>query len=193
MSKSIVLIAVLAILVFLGIGSYNALVTAEEGVNEAWGQVNTAYQRRADLIPNLVNTVKGAAAFEEETLTAVVEARSRATSINLTADALNDPQALRNFEEAQGALRSSLSRLLVVAENYPQLQATQAFRDLQVQLEGTENRISTERNRFNTVVRGYNTSIRRFPTSIMAGLFGFQTKAYFEAAEGSEQAPTVQF
>jgi LemA protein len=192
MSKWIA-IALVAVLGIWGMSSYNALVTAEEGVNEAWGQVNTAYQRRADLIPNLVNTVKGAANFEESTLTAVVEARSRATSINLTADALNDPQALRNFEEAQGALRSSLSRLLVVAENYPQLQATQAFRDLQVQLEGTENRISTERNRFNTVVRGYNTSIRRFPTSIMAGLFGFPTKAYFEASEGAEQAPTVQF
>jgi len=186
-------IAVLAVTALWGMSSYNSLVTSEEGVNEAWGQVNTTYQRRADLIPNLVNTVRGAANFEEQTLTAVIEARSRATSINLTADALNDPQALRNFEEAQGALRSSLSRLLVVAENYPQLQATQAFRDLQVQLEGTENRISTERNRFNTVVRGYNTQIRRFPSSLMAGLLGFSTKAYFEAAEGAEQAPTVQF
>lgn len=192
MSKWIA-IAIVAILALWGMSSYNTLVTAEEGVNEAWGQVNTAYQRRADLIPNLVNTVKGAANFEEETLTAVVEARSRATSINLTADALNDPQALRNFEEAQGALRSSLSRLLMVAENYPVLQATQAFRDLQVQLEGTENRISTERNRFNTVVRGYNTQIRRFPTSLMAAIFGFSTKAYFEASEGADQAPTVQF
>jgi LemA protein len=186
-------IAVLAVTALWGMSSYNSLVTSEEGVNEAWGQVNTTYQRRADLIPNLVNTVRGAANFEEQTLTAVIEARSRATSINLTADALNDPQALRNFEEAQGALQSSLSRLLVVAENYPQLQATQAFRDLQVQLEGTENRISTERNRFNTVVRGYNTQIRRFPSSLMAGLLGFSTKAYFEAAEGAEQAPTVQF
>ena len=186
-------IAVLAVTALWGMSSYNSLVTSEEGVNEAWGQVNTTYQRRADLIPNLVNTVRGAANFEEQTLTAVIEARSRATSINLTADALNDPQALRNFEEAQGALRSSLSRLLVVAENYPQLQATQAFRDLQVQLEGTENRISTERNRFNTVVRGYNTQIRRFPSSLMARLLGFSTKAYFEAAEGAEQAPTVQF
>lgn len=192
MSKWIA-IAVVAVIALWGMSSYNSLVTAEEGVNEAWGQVNTAYQRRADLIPNLVNTVRGAANFEESTLTAVVEARSRATSINLTADALNDPQALRNFEEAQGALRSSLSRLLVVAENYPQLQATQAFRDLQVQLEGTENRISTERNRFNTVVRGYNTQIRRFPTSLLAGISGFSTKAYFEASEGAEQAPTVQF
>lgn len=192
MSKWIA-IAVVAIIALWGMSSYNSLITAEEGVNEAWGQVNTAYQRRADLIPNLVNTVRGAANFEESTLTAVVEARSRATSINLTADALNDPQALRNFEEAQGALRSSLSRLLVVAENYPQLQATQAFRDLQVQLEGTENRISTERNRFNTVVRGYNTQIRRFPSSVMAYIFGFSTKAYFEASEGAEQAPTVQF
>jgi len=192
MSKWIA-IAVVAVIALWGLSSYNSLVTAEEGVNEAWGQVNTAYQRRADLIPNLVNTVRGAANFEESTLTAVVEARSRATSINLTADALNDPQALRNFEEAQGALRSSLSRLLVVAENYPQLQATQAFRDLQVQLEGTENRISTERNRFNTVVRGYNTQIRRFPTSLLAGISGFSTKAYFEASEGAEQAPTVQF
>lgn len=192
MSKWIALGVVLLLLLW-GMSINNNLVTAEEGVNEAWGQVNTAYQRRADLIPNLVNTVRGAADFEQETLTAVIDARSRATSIQLTADALNDPQAVARFQEAQAGLQSSLSRLLVVAENYPQLQATQAFRDLQVQLEGTENRISTERNRFNTTVRAYNTQLRQFPRNLIAGLIGFEQKAYFEAAEGSDQVPTVQF
>ncbi len=192
MSKWIAL-GVFILLLLWGMSINNSLVTAEEGVNEAWGQVNTAYQRRADLIPNLVNTVRGAANFEQETLTAVIDARSRATSIQLSADALNDPQAVARFQEAQAGLQSSLSRLLVVAENYPQLQATQAFRDLQVQLEGTENRISTERQRFNTTVRTYNTQLRQFPRNLMAGLLGFEQKAYFEAAEGSEQAPTVQF
>jgi LemA protein len=192
MSKWIAL-GVLVLLVLWGMSINNSLVTAEEGVNEAWGQVNTAYQRRADLIPNLVNTVRGAADFEQQTLTDVIDARSRATSIQLSADALNDPQAVARFQEAQAGLQSSLSRLLVVAENYPQLQATQAFRDLQVQLEGTENRISTERNRFNTTVRTYNTQLRQFPRNLIAGLIGFEQKAYFEAAEGSEQAPTVQF
>ncbi len=192
MSKWIAL-GVFVLLLLWGMSINNNLVTAEEGVNEAWGQVNTAYQRRADLIPNLVNTVRGAADFEQETLTAVIDARSRATSIQLSADALNDPQAVARFQEAQAGLQSSLSRLLVVAENYPQLQATQAFRDLQVQLEGTENRISTERNRFNTTVRTYNTQLRQFPRNLIAGLIGFEQKAYFEAAEGSEQAPTVQF
>lgn len=192
MAKWIALGAVV-VLLFWGMSINNGLVTAEERVNEAWGQVNTAYQRRADLIPNLVNTVKGAANFEQETLTAVIDARSKASSIQLTADALNDPNAVKAFEEAQAGLRSSLSRLMVVAENYPQLQATQAFRDLQVQLEGTENRISTERNRFNTVVREYNTQLRQFPRNIIAGIIGFDQKPYFEAAAGSEQAPTVQF
>ncbi len=192
MGKWIALGAVL-VLVFWGMSINNSLVTAEEGVNEAWAQVNTAYQRRADLIPNLVNTVKGAANFEQETLTAVIEARSKASSIQLTADALKDPVAVKAFQDAQAGLRSSLSRLMVVAENYPQLQATQAFRDLQVQLEGTENRISTERNRFNTTVRTYNTQLRQFPRNIIAGLIGFDQKAYFEAAEGSDQAPTVNF
>lgn len=192
MAKWIALGAVLVLLLW-GMSINNNLVTAEERVNEAWGQVNTAYQRRADLIPNLVNTVKGAANFEQETLTAVIDARSKASSIQLTADALNDPNAVKAFEEAQAGLRSSLSRLMVVAESYPQLQATQAFRDLQVQLEGTENRISTERNRFNTVVRDYNTALRQFPRNIIAGIIGFDQKPYFEAAAGSEQAPTVQF
>ncbi len=186
-------IALVVVLGFMGVSTNNRLVTLEEGVNEAWGQVQTVYQRRADLIPNLVETVKGAANFEQETLTAVIDARSRATSIQLTADALNDPEAVRAFQEAQDGLRSSLSRLMVVAENYPTLQATQSFRDLQVQLEGTENRISTERNRFNTTVRDYNTALRRFPTSLMAGLLGFDEKPYFEAAEGSDAAPAVQF
>lgn len=162
-------------------------------MDEAWGFVQSQYERRADLIPNLVATVRGAADFESETLEAVVNARSQATSIQLTADALNDPNAFQRFQEAQTQLSGALSRLLVTVERYPELQANQNFRDLQVQLEGTENRISTERNRFNTAVREYNTVIRMFPSNLMAGLLGFETYSYFEASAGSENAPTVEF
>ncbi|MFO7800211.1 MAG: LemA family protein, partial [Rhodohalobacter sp.] len=162
-------------------------------VNQAWAQVENQYQRRADLIPNLVSTVRGAANFEQETITQVIEARSRATSINLEAGDLNDPQALQQFDQAQQQLSGALSRLLVTVERYPELTATQNFRDLQTQLEGTENRISTERMRFNRAAQEYNTSIRRFPANMVAGIFGHEQKAYFEAIAGAEQAPEVSF
>lgn len=183
----------LAVVVIWGISSQRSFVAQQERVDEAWGFVQSQYERRADLIPNLVATVRGAADFESETLEAVVNARSQATSIQLTADALNDPNAFQRFQEAQTQLSGALSRLLVTVERYPELQANQNFRDLQVQLEGTENRISTERNRFNTAVRGYNTVIRMFPSNLMAGLLGFETYSYFEASAGSENAPTVEF
>ena len=176
-----------------GCGTYNSLVAEEENVNASWADVQSAYQRRADLIPNLVNTVKGAANFEQETLSAVTNARARATSINLSADDLSDPAKLQQFQEAQAGLGGALGRLLVVAENYPQLQATEGFRDLQVQLEGTENRINVARTRYNDAVRIYNTKIRSFPAAIFAGLFGHSRRPPFEADPGAEQAPTVDF
>ena len=193
---AIVLIVIVLILGFggcAGVGTYNRLVSLDEGVERSWGDVQTQYQRRADLIPNLVNTVKGAANFEQETLEAVTNARARATSINLSADDLNDPAKMQQFQAAQAELGQSLGRLLVVAENYPQLQATQAFRDLQVQLEGTENRITVARRDYNASVQGYNTSVRRFPASLFAGMFGFDRRASFEADPGSERAPEVSF
>ncbi|HAC14487.1 MAG TPA: LemA family protein [Bacteroidetes bacterium] len=184
---------IIAVVVFWGISSQRSFVEQQERVDEAWGFVQSQYERRADLIPNLVATVRGAADFESETLEAVINARSQATSIQLTSDALNDPNAFQRFQEAQNQLTGALSRLLVTVERYPELQANQNFRDLQVQLEGTENRISTERNRFNTAVREYNTEIRKFPSNLMAGLLGFDTYSYFEASAGSENAPTVEF
>jgi LemA protein len=183
----------LAVVVTWGISSQRSFVEQQERVDEAWGFVQSQYERRADLIPNLVATVRGAADFESETLEAVINARSQATSIQLTADALNDPNAFQRFQEAQNQLTGALSRLLVTVERYPELQANQNFRDLQVQLEGTENRISTERNRFNSAVREYNTVIRKFPSNLMAGLLGYETYNYFEASAGSENAPTVEF
>lgn len=186
-------IGILAFIVIYAVSLNNSLITKEEGVNQAWAQVENQYQRRADLVPNLVSTVRGAANFEQETITQVIEARSRATSINLEAGDLDDPQALQQFDQAQQQLGSALSRLLVTVERYPELTATQNFRDLQSQLEGTENRISTERMRFNRAAQEYNTSIRRFPASMIAGIFGHQQKAYFEAVEGAEQAPEVSF
>lgn len=191
--KTIVGLGVIALLVIFGISSYNNLVQKQETVNQAWAQVENQYQRRSDLVPNLVNTVKGAANFEQETLTQVIEARSRATSIQVTADDLNDPQKLEQFRQAQSQLSGALSRLLVTVEKYPELQANKNFRDLQVQLEGTENRIATERMRFNEAVQSYNTSIRTFPNSIFAGIFGFDNKAYFEADEGAQDVPEVNF
>jgi LemA protein len=176
-----------------GCGSYNTLVSMDEGVENAWGNVQTQYQRRADLIPNLVNTVKGAAEFEQGTLESVTNARARATQINLSVEDLNDPAKLREFQEAQSELGRALGRLLAVSENYPQLRATEAFRDLQVQLEGTENRINTARRDFNNAVQDYNTSVRQFPTNVIAGAFGFSRKSPFEAEEGAQDAPTVQF
>lgn len=191
--KAIIFAVILGLLVFLGISTNNGLVEREENVESAWAQVENQYQRRADLIPNLVNTVRGAADFEQETLTAVINARSQATSINVTAADLNDPAKIQQFQEAQQQLSGALSRLLVSVERYPELKANNNFRDLQAQLEGTENRISTERMRFNNAAQGYNTSIRKFPTSIIASMGGFERKAYFEAEAGSEQAPNVDF
>jgi len=192
-AKIWILLGVFALLVFFGININNGLVSSEEQVNGAWAQVENQYQRRADLIPNLVNTVRGAADFESETLTEVIEARSRATSINVNASDLNNPEAFQQFQEAQGQLSGALSRLLVTVERYPELQANQNFRDLQAQLEGTENRISTERMRFNQAAQSYNTQIRKFPTSLFASMLGFEQKQYFQADEGSQEAPTVDF
>jgi len=181
-----------AILVMSGCGTYNTLVTKDETVENAWGKVQSAYQRRADLIPNLVNTVKGAADFEQETLSAVMEARSRATSINIDAGNVT-PEKIKQFQQAQGALSSSLGRLLAVSENYPQLRATANFTELQAQLEGTENRIKVARDNYNDAVTVYNTTVRRFPAALFAGLFGFDRKGLFEAEAGAQNAPTVEF
>ncbi len=172
--------------------SYNSMVTLEEGVTGAWSNVESQYQRRADLIPNLVSTVKGYAEHESQTLTAVIEARANATKVTLNVDQLNE-QSLAKFNQVQGELSSALSRLMAVSESYPDLKANQNFLDLQAQLEGTENRIATERKRFNDTVKEYNTTIRRFPKNLMASMFGFETKAYFEASEGAENAPAVEF
>lgn len=192
-AKYLIGLGVVLLFIFYGISVNNGLVEREEGVEGAWAQVENQYQRRADLVPNLVNTVKGAANFEQETLTSVIEARSKATSINVSADDLNDPSKIAQFQEAQAQLSGALSRLLVTVERYPELKANNNFRDLQSQLEGTENRISTERKRFNDAAQSYNTSIRKFPASIIASIGGFDKKAYFEADEGAAQAPTVDF
>jgi LemA protein len=186
-----VLVLILGVLVMLGVGGYNRLVGLDEAVDSAWAQVENVYQRRADLIPNLVATVKGAADFEQETLNQVVEARARVGQINFSE--APDAAQLQQFQAAQDSLSSALSRLLVVVERYPELKAVQAFRDLQVQLEGTENRIAVERNRYNEVARDFNTVRRSFPTVFIANFFGFEPKAYFEATEGAEAPPTVEF
>lgn len=191
----IILIAVLLVLFLMGrwfVGTRNGLVVRDESVKTAWSQVENVYQRRADLIPNLVETVKGVASFERETFTAVAEARSKVNNINL-AGVLDDPQKFQQFQASQGQLSSALSRLMVVVERYPDLKANQNFLNLQAQLEGTENRISVERRRFNEAAQGYNTAIRLFPASIVAGMGGFSARAYFEAQAGAEQAPEVQF
>jgi len=193
---TITLLIVVLLVVFggcVGCNTYNSLVGLDEQVEQAWANVETNYQRRADLIPNLVNTVRGAADFEQETLESVTNARARATSINLTTDDLSDPNRLQQFQEAQTQLSGALGRLLVVAENYPQLRATEAFRDLQAQLEGTENRIAVSRRDYNEVTRRYNTQVRQFPTSIIAGLTGFDRRTLFEADAGAEDAPVVDF
>ncbi|MBX2892930.1 MAG: LemA family protein [Saprospiraceae bacterium] len=172
--------------------TYNKLGPMEEGVKKAWSQVENQYQRRADLIPNLVNTVKGYANFEQETLQKVVEARASATQVKIDVGDLTE-ENIRRYEQAQQGLSGALGRLLAVAENYPDLKANQSFLDLQKQLEGTENRISVERKNFNEAVEGYNAYIRRFPTNMIAGMFGFSKKGYFQAAPGSEKAPEVKF
>lgn len=196
MKKGIIVIIILAVLALIlyasGKGSYNNMVARREAVNAQWANVENQYQRRADLIPNLVATVKGYAEHEQATLTAVIEARSKATAIQLNADQLT-PEAMQQYQAAQGEIGSALSRLMAVAEAYPDLKANQNFRDLQVQLEGTENRISTERRKFNETAQSYNQYIQQFPRLIFAKMFNFDPIAYFAAAEGAETAPTVQF
>jgi len=196
MKKSWIILAIVAVLIILLYVSvkntYNRMVQKGEFVTEQWSNVENVYQRRSDLIPNLVNTVKGYADFEQETLTQVIEARSRATSVTVDANNLN-PAMINQFQEAQAGLSSALSRLLVVIERYPDLKANQNFLELQAQLEGTENRIAVERRKFNEVARDYNTFIKQFPRNIYASIFNFESKAYFEAEEGASEAPEVQF
>lgn len=193
MKKStLIIIAVLVLLAVWGVTGYNGLVTMEENVSNQWSNVETQYQRRADLIPNLVSTVKGYASHERETLESVMQARSQATQIKVNADDLT-PQKLAEYQQAQGAVTSALGKLLAVSERYPDLKANQNFLELQAQLEGTENRINVARTNFNNTAKEFNTAIRRFPKNILAGLFGFEKRAYFEAAEGAEQAPKVEF
>lgn len=187
-----IVIAVVAVLFFWTKNVYNGMVTKDEGVKSAWSQVENQYQRRMDLIPNLVNTVKGYASHEKETLEGVVQARAEATKTTIDPSNLNE-ESLRKFQAAQGELSSALSRLMVVLERYPDLKANENFKELQAQLEGTENRISVERKRFNEVAQGYNTYIRQFPNTILSGMFGFQQKAYFSAEAGAEKAPKVEF
>jgi len=192
-SMTLLLIVITLPLLFSGCG-YNKMVTLDEGVNAAWAQVENVYQRRMDLIPNLVETVKGYAAHEQDTFTELAEARSRAGGVmNIDEDLLNDPEAFARFQQTQDSLGSALQRLLMVTENYPDLKANQNFLALQDQLEGTENRIAVERMRFNEAVRAYNTTIRRFPQSIIANMTGFDKKPYFESAAGAEVAPEVKF
>ena len=193
MKKAIIIVvAVVAIVVIWCITGYNSLVGMEENVNNQWANVETQYQRRSDLIPNLVNTVKGYAAHEQETLEGVVEARSKATQIKVDPQNLT-PEKLAEYQQAQGQLATALGKLLAITENYPDLKANQNFQELQAQLEGTENRITVARKNFNDAAREFNTSIRRFPKNILAGLFGFDKRTYFEAQEGAETAPSVEF
>lgn len=193
MKKStIILIAVIAIVAIWGVSAYNGLVKMDESVNTAWSNVENQYQRRADLIPNLVNTVKGYAAHEKETFEAVVSARSKATQMTIDPENLT-PEKLQQYQKAQGEIGAALGRLLAITENYPELKANENFKELQAQLEGTENRISVERRNFNEMARTYNTSIRTFPKSILAGMFGFDKRPYFEAEEGANKAPEVKF
>ena len=193
MKKSIIIIiAVVAVIVIWAVSMYNGLVTMDESVNSQWANVETQYQRRADLIPNLVNTVKGYASHEKETLEGVVEARSKATQMQVNANDLT-PEKLAEYQKAQGAVTSALGKLLAITENYPDLKANQNFLELQAQLEGTENRINVARTNFNNAAQAYNTAIRRFPKSLFASMFGFDKHAYFEASEGTETAPTVSF
>ena len=188
----IILLAVVAVLVFSMCGSYNTTIKKDESVKAAWSQVENQYQRRSDLIPNLVNTVKGYANFEQQTLEAVVSARASATQMKVDPNNLT-PEAIQRFEQAQQGLSGALGRLLMVTENYPDLKANQNFLDLQKQLEGTENRIAVERKNFNETVQDFNAYIRRFPTNLLVGVFGFSPKGYFQAQPGSEKAPEVKF
>ncbi|MEO7961836.1 MAG: LemA family protein [Ginsengibacter sp.] len=187
-----VILAIVVVLVFLGCGSYNSLVGQDEAVKNSWNKVQSDYQRRADLIPNLVNTVKGEANFERGTLNDVINARAKATSMQINPDNLSQ-ENIDKFQQAQSQLSGSLSRLLVTVEQYPNLRANDAFRNLQAQLEGTENRIKVSRNDFNDAVRTYNTKVRSFPTNLFAGIMGFSPRQGFTADPGSENAPTVDF
>ena len=193
MKKStIIVLVIVAVVAIWGITGYNGLVKADEALNTAWSNVENQYQRRADLIPNLVNTVKGYAEHEKETLDAVVAARTRATQVTVDAENLT-PEKLQEYQKIQNEVGAALGRLLAVAEAYPDLKANTNFLELQAQLEGTENRISVERRNFNEAAKSYNTSIRTFPRSILAGMFGFEKRPYFEAQKGMENAPVVQF
>jgi LemA protein len=194
-TKNLTLLVVVIFILLLGgcgCNGYNNMVKLDETVKSQWGNVQSEYQRRSDLIPNLVNTVKGAANFEQQTLVQVMDARAKATQVKIDANNLS-PEKIAEFQQAQGQVSSSLSRLLVTVEKYPDLTATQNFRDLQAQLEGTENRIKVARNDFNGTVQEYNSTIRRFPNNLFAGMFGFATKGYFQSEPGSEKAPDVKF
>lgn len=194
-SKNLVLIVIIGAILLLGgcgCGGYNKMVGLDQNVKGKWGNVQSEYQRRSDLIPNLVNTVKGAANFEQETLTKVIEARANATKVNINADDLS-PEKLAQFQQAQGEVSSALSRLLVTVERYPELKANQNFLNLQSQLEGTENRIKVSRNDFNTAVQDYNTVVKSFPTVLYAGMLGFKEKGFFAADPGADRAPDVNF
>ena len=198
--NTIIILAIVGLLVLLaigiigcGTGMYNKLVQLDEGVNQSWSQVQNQYQRRYDLIPNLVETVRGYAEHEQGVFSQVAEARASVGKLVMTPEILNNPQTFQRFQEAQAGLTSALSRLLAVAENYPQLKANENFLQLQSQLEGTENRIAVARNHYNDVVQAYNTTVRTFPTAMFAGMFGFSQKAYFQAEPGSEKAPRVEF
>jgi LemA protein len=191
----LVLAGVVALTGLTCASSYNGLVALDQAVSAQWAQVENVYQRRADLVPNLVETVKGAANFEKDTLTQVTEARAQVGKITVGKEVVNDPQALKRFQQAQDQLSSALGRLLVVSERYPELRATQNFRDLQAQLEGTENRITVERQRFNEAAQAFNTKRNGFPTVMLAGFFGsrFAEKAYFQAQAGAQTVPKVKF
>lgn len=189
---TIILIVAIAAIAMWGVSTYNGLVTTQEGVETAWSNVENQYQRRSDLIPNLVNTVKGYASHEKTTFEDVIAARSKATQVTIDPANLT-PAKLKEFQEAQGAVGAALSRLIAVSERYPELKADKNFRELQAQLEGTENRIATERRRFNETAKEYNISVRRFPKNIIAGLCGFDKRPYFEAEEGARKAPEVKF
>ncbi len=193
----IIALAIIFVIIILpvtcGVSKYNSFVKQNEVVNGAWSKVETQYQRRADLIPNLVNTVKGYANFEQKTLTDVIEARSKVAQMSVTKEVLDDPATFQKFQQSQSALSGALSRLMVVVEKYPDLKANENFKNLMIQLEGTENRITVARNDFNTVVQDYNTSVKVFPGVVLANMFGFREKQYFKSEIGSEKAPQVKF
>lgn len=188
----IIIIAAIVLVVLYSVSVYNSLVSQDESVSTAWSNVENQYQRRSDLIPNLVNTVKGYAAHEKETLDAVISARSKATQTSISMDQLT-PEKLQSYQKIQGEIGAALGRLMAISERYPDLKANENFQALQAQLEGTENRISVERRKFNETAKKYNTNIRKFPKNIFAGMFGFEKRPYFEAAEGTDKAPEVKF